>query len=356
MKKLTRVFLILIFVIFSLCSLVGAFEMANLAALASSRTFYDLVNSGQNLVVEGGDVDIKPSSQGAGLGYGLKNVRSNNSDLDPQLSGGQVRFLANQSSDSQQLAAVFQSSDGHVIVVDGGVAEDEDHLINVIQSFGGHVDCWLITHPHRDHVGALTGILNSQDTSITVDDYYFSLLDQGWYDENDSDEAGISYLLREALYTNAPSDRLHNGLSAGTTVSLSENLSFTIVNNALKIPGIFAGNSSGIIYDIDIDGQHFLMLGDMSQVGGDAIMDSGLLDDIHCDYVQIAHHGQAGVSGAFYRRLAPKYCIWPTNSYIYYGGASYDTALKTAETIDYISSLRSVRANYITLSADVIIR
>lgn len=356
MKKSAFVFLATVFLVISLLFPAGVFEENDLLARAEGRTFDDLLDSGEAMIVEGGDLGVSAASSGAGFKSRLKNVRSNNSDLDPQLSGGQVRFLANLSNDSQQLSAVFKSSDGHVIVVDGGIAEDADHLIKVIQSFGGQVDCWLITHPHRDHVGALTEILNSSDTPVTVDDYYFSLLDQDWYDENDSNEAGISYLLREALYTKVPSSKLHNGLSAGTRVTLSENLSFTIVNNALKIPGIFAGNSSGIIYDIDIDGQHFLMLGDMSQMGGDAIMDSGLLDNIDCDYVQIAHHGQAGVSGAFYRKLAPKYCIWPTNSYIYYGRSSPDTALKTAETIDYISSLRSVRANYVTLGTDVIIR
>lgn len=41
-----------------------------------------------------------------------------------------------------------------MIVVDGGRDVDAPHLIEVIQELGGHVDVWLLTHPHSDHVGA----------------------------------------------------------------------------------------------------------------------------------------------------------------------------------------------------------
>lgn len=303
-----------------------------------------------------------------GISTTLQNVRKDNDDEAPVLKGGTVKFLKNEASSTQQLSAVFKASDGHVIVVDGGLREDAEHLLRTIAELGGHVDSWLITHPHSDHAGGLTAILESAsidaatgqtvvsygDSLITVDDYYYSLFDGSWYEINDPNEYGSVKGLCNALLK-VPHYRKYDGLSAGTTISLSEHLSFKIVNEAMSIPGSYAGNAAGIIYDIDIEGMHFLMLGDMSAEGGDRILRAGLLDRISYDYVQMAHHGQGGVDWSFYEALSPKYCIWPTNAYIFYADES-SPILATASTRACISSLSSVRANYVTVDGDVMIR
>ena len=51
--------------------------------------------------------------------------KTNNFDEPPALNGGEIRFLENKGSDQQQLSAVIRSSDGKVIVVDGGQEADE---------------------------------------------------------------------------------------------------------------------------------------------------------------------------------------------------------------------------------------
>ena len=45
-------------------------------------------------------------------------------------------------------------------MIDGGVEEDAQHLIEVLAARGGQVDTWLVTHTHTDHIGALNYILN----------------------------------------------------------------------------------------------------------------------------------------------------------------------------------------------------
>ena len=66
-------------------------------------------------------------------------TRTDNFDEAPVFSGGEIRFLANTSTEQQQLSGVFRSSDGKVLVVDGGVAADTEHLISVLQEYGGTV-------------------------------------------------------------------------------------------------------------------------------------------------------------------------------------------------------------------------
>ena len=71
---------------------------------------------------------------------------------EPYLDGGELRLLA--CADIwQNLSCVMKTKEGAVIVVDGGRDVDAPHLIEVIQELGGHVDAWLLTHPHSDHVG-----------------------------------------------------------------------------------------------------------------------------------------------------------------------------------------------------------
>lgn len=368
-RRFLRVFSLLS--IFSFVGILNLLSVTEIFAVEPSRytASRDKNHRSSYIVVEGrmGDVEEIVTNQ---IGPILQEVKANNYDEDPVLSGGEVRFLKNEATDSQQLSAIFRSSDGKVIVVDGGVSEDRDHLLDTIVEFGGHVDAWLVTHPHSDHVGVLTDVLEDaridapsgetiidygQDM-ITVADYYYSVFeDDSWYDTYDKSEAGSAWAFKKAL-KNVPAERKHNGLYAGCRIALSENLSFTVINESIQINDTFAGNSAGIIYNICIDGIHFLMLGDMSFNGGDLLLNYGLLDGVMCDYVQIAHHGQAGVSDAFYEALSPEYCIWPTNEYVFYAAEGSTSSLSTEKTKACIASLSSVVANYVTLDADVVIR
>jgi hexosaminidase len=56
---------------------------------------------------------------------------------------------------------VIQTDDGKVIVMDGGVKEEEGYLRGFIGALGNVVDCWIVSHPHPDHVGAFIRILEN---------------------------------------------------------------------------------------------------------------------------------------------------------------------------------------------------
>ena len=78
----------------------------------------------------------------------------------------------------EKLSCVMKTKEGAVIVVDGGRDVDAPHLIEVIQELGGHVDVWLLTHPHSDHVGAITEILNMDPMPISIGKVYYSFLNK----------------------------------------------------------------------------------------------------------------------------------------------------------------------------------
>ena len=72
------------------------------------------------------------------------------------LGGGSLLQVANRSR-TQMMSYIIDSSDGKVIVIDGGFycEEDAENLYHLIKQRGGRVDLWLITHAHSDHLGAL---------------------------------------------------------------------------------------------------------------------------------------------------------------------------------------------------------
>ena len=279
--------------------------------------------------------------------------KTNNLDEEPVLSGGEIRFLENRGSIGQQLSAVIRSSDGKVIVVDGGQEADADHLLSVIREMGGYVDAWLVTHPQTDHVGGLTAILRDRRSEIDIRSIYYNFFEYEWYQQVDPDECGMTAALMEQLASFDPA-RLHSDAGLGTEAVLSDCLSFRVLNDPVKSEGAYAVNSSGLMYDILVNGKHLIILGDMGETVGDRLIRTLPLEGVTADYVQMSHHGQDGVSELFYRILAPVNCIWPTTSWIY-NVENTNTRLKTVLTKNWVSRM-NVQNNYITIGDDVIIR
>ena len=62
---------------------------------------------------------------------------------------------------SQMNSYVFVTDKGRVVVLDGGTADDAPFLRGFIAALGNHVDKWIVSHPHADHMGARTEILKA---------------------------------------------------------------------------------------------------------------------------------------------------------------------------------------------------
>lgn len=91
--------------------------------------------------------------------------------------------LGNQSS-SQMMGYVLKTSDNKVVVIDGGTKADTQNLEEQIKQYGGKVDAWFLTHPHKDHVGAFVEII-SEESSIEIEKVYVTLNTLEWYQTNE---------------------------------------------------------------------------------------------------------------------------------------------------------------------------
>ena len=241
----------------------------------------------------------------------------------------------------QSMGYVIQTKSGHVLVVDGGAAGNEGELERLIKSVGGHVDLWLITHPHDDHHDAARLLLSS-DTDITFDKLGSSLLPNEW-----GVSTGIPVDAQELADWNEflPSiaDK-HFEIKEGQVFELG---SMKVEVLAGANPDILTNpfNNQSCVFRLTEDDFTMLILGDLGVEAGKRLMEKGY--DLHADAVQMAHHGQRGVQEDFYQAVKPTYAFWPTPLWLWVNSRAKviipDSAnFKTPETIEWTRKLGTV--------------
>lgn len=230
------------------------------------------------------------------------------------LGGASLTLLA-PATISQNMSFVLQTKNGSLIVIDGGLREDAPHLIQTIQEKGGRVAAWLITHPHSDHIGALTEILNQNPAPVQIDNIYYSFLERDTYQrgEHMGRMGDLDNLL--AAFQNVSPEKLHTPLSKGQKIQVDDvtinvmNLPFRSLYNTF--------NNSSIAYRLDVNGKRILFLGDMGWDAGQNLLEKTSSEELKADVVQMAHHGQDGVEEGVYRVIRPEICLWPTPDWLW---------------------------------------
>lgn len=289
---------------------------------------------------------------GGGLTHVPGEGPSVNGNRNLSLGGARLTMLTNQ-SDSQMLSAVLETRNGNLIVIDGGTPEDADHLLATIQAKGGHVSAWLITHPHSDHVGALTRILE-QESAITIDNVYYNLTSIEWYQENESYRADMVAQFAGAL-GRLPAEKLHGTVKRGDVITVDE-----VTIKPLNSPYLFSSNAinnSSVAYSMEVNGVNIVFLGDMGTEAGDQLMRDYDGQTIPCDILQMAHHGQYGVTEPVYKKLSPSICLWPTPGWLWdnnNGGGYNSGSWMTLETRAWMDNL-GVLTNYCIKDGDQVI-
>lgn len=74
---------------------------------------------------------------------GFGEVSTPVTDSSSYFGKGRLTLLANHDTAAQQLAAIIETGEGGLIVVDGGWTDNTDYVLNQIKAKGGHVQAWL---------------------------------------------------------------------------------------------------------------------------------------------------------------------------------------------------------------------
>lgn len=232
---------------------------------------------------------------------------------------------------------VIRTSHGKIIVMDGGGEQEKDYLKGFVEALGGKVDAWFISHLHNDHMGALKVLLESD--SLRIDKIYHSrftdeqlpLEGEGWQKY---------YETFYATLDNA-TDMEVIDCHSGDEFEI-DGVNFKILSE--KNPEILKGanNNSSMVIKMWDNHKSFIFLGDLGAAGGNKLLASEYAADLECDYLQMAHHGQAGCNKEFYQTVKFRACLWPTPSWVYNNdlGQGFNTGgLKTIEVRGWMDEL-----------------
>ena len=229
-----------------------------------------------------------------------------------------------QGNSELMMSYVLKTKNNKLIVVDGGPHGQTAYLKKFINSLGGQVDSWIVTHPHRDHIDALIDILlNPQD--IKINKIYTSLPEHSLvanYEPKSLEDYDIfiNVLNRLKVLNQEVQARQKIDID-GVQIEFFSTKNFELTNNII--------NNSCVTFKVTSPSKTVLFLGDTGMEEGNKILREIPGTVLKSKYVQMAHHGQNGVSKEFYKAVSPEYCLWPSPKWLWDNdpGSGYNTGI-----------------------------
>ena len=259
----------------------------------------------------------------------LKNLEEENLNFKNRLKGMSVTMIGGsnmkEKGNVNSCGYIIRTQNGKLILVDGGRDIDAPIVLDYINRFGnGRVDYWLITHAHEDHVGALTTLLETEN--IVIENICYSLNSLEWYKEYDkrgypSEEKMITLLQN--------SEKIKNKIECQKDQIISiDNIDCEIIRIANpEVIHSDNGNDSSMVFKLiarDVN-KSMIFLGDAYVYTSKELMEEP--EKLKADAVQMAHHGQNGVTEEVYKAIAPELCFFNTPEWLYNNdnGNGYDS-------------------------------
>ena len=236
-------------------------------------------------------------------------------ETNMRLGGGKVMCFANRGP-IQMLSTVFVSKTGHVAVVDGGHFNDGEFLCGKLKELGGVVDLWFITHPHCDHFGALDTILRKLGgKGISVGKLIYNFPDLGWIVRNEPKSGELAGRFLKLLAKFSDQIPMHTS-HRGEVFTLDDGVTFEILNDPYLVGEKDTVNNLSVASLVTMGDKRLLVTGDLAVDSGNRLMaENG--DKLKCDICFLSHHGQQGVTKAFYAKAAPDAVVWPTPDWLW---------------------------------------
>ncbi len=252
-----------------------------------------------------------------------------------------------QQSPTQMMSYVIRTVHDRIIVIDGGNDAEAPYLKGFLGALGNHVTLWIISHPHVDHISALNRILEKPG-NLRIDAIAAALPDPDWVKESCPTEINVVGHM-EQLKAGAKANNIPlRELKLGETFAIDgiQSKVIGVCNPEFHGNGI---NNSSLVWRMWDEHKSVLFTGDMGAQASEKVLNGPYRDTLKSDYVQMAHHGQAGAVEAFYVAVAPKYCLWPTPDWLWdnnNGGGKGSGPWVTLEVRAWIDKL-NVQRHYI---------
>lgn len=212
---------------------------------------------------------------------------------------------------NQKMGYIIITENGKIIVIDGGYRDEAENFLKLIKSISADkpvISAWFLTHLHDDHIGLFEEVIKKHSLDVVIENVYYNFPTR---DELKTLWKGAVIPTYDAFFENYEKFKDKIKLVQKNDVFEIDSVRFEVlfvpINRYSESKNI---NNTSIVIRMETGEQSVLFLADLAEpAGGDFIKEVNA-DKIKADIVQMAHHGQCGVSRAVYEKVAPLCCLW----------------------------------------------
>ena len=252
--------------------------------------------------------------------------------IDLGLNGNTLYMLPSVTG-MQCLSAIITNDDGDVFVIDGGYNNDYQTIYHYVTELGkATIKGWFFTHPHQDHFNVFSKFIAKHGAEITVEKVYYAWSEEeSWYTERKSFEHNDTVWAQITAFKNAvitcgctriepvtgdvydfgsfSFEIMYSPKNGNGTYGL--NLAKYGFDPADESKGRYNVNDLSLVIKMTAGDKTLLFLGDAGVEAGKWLYDTYQgTNELEADFVQMAHHGQAGVEENVYGLIQPKYAFF----------------------------------------------
>jgi len=233
------------------------------------------------------------------------------------LGGYRIIQLSNQSH-SQMMSYIVTTPNNHILLIDGGMEADAPYLHDMLVSLGGKVDMLFITHCHNDHFSGPLKLLREAN-DIEFKSICYNFPPQDWLNiaEDYCKPATDKFFAEIPLYKGLVITPIQgdvyeiDGMKIEILKDCSDYLEYDIETELSPI------NDNSIIFRLVFpNGKKALFLGDLGLNSGNKLAEM-CGNELKCDIVSMAHHGQNGVGKNVYELCSPSVCLWTAPDWLW---------------------------------------
>ena len=246
------------------------------------------------------------------------------------------------------LSVVFTLSDGRLIVLDGGMPNEENHLglLSAIKKASPDkqnivIAGWYLSHAHIDHHGAAWQFIEQHLDKVKIESFVLNYAADEHYENLTADswkKADDAQLFRGALKKISPETKVIKAHSGQVYYYGEEAVEIVYSVEDYYPEPLNYNNSSSLVIRIHAKGNSVMLLADTTHTSGARMMELHG-DALKSDMVQIAHHGMWASYSKLYRYINAPVLLWPSNlpnAKKWFGDSVVQTAVGIAEDV-YLS-------------------
>ena len=251
---------------------------------------------------------------------------------------GEGKILAAFLDVGQADCALFTLPDGKILLIDAGDRGDGDQLVDYLKKRGIiKIDYLLATHPHSDHIGGMSDVIDSFE------------IGKIFAPKVASNDLPTSKTYEEFLTSVGKKNLKITKAAAGSTLFEGENYKAEcFAPCGSDYDGL---NNYSAVVKITYGIHSFLLTGDAEYISEEEMLNAGY--NLDCDVLKVGHHGSNSSSGEdFLKKASPKYAVISCGADNSYGHPHEETlkALKNLKGLDYF--FRTDEDKTVTFTAD----